>query len=282
MKTLDCSAVEDLLDLYAAGECDPRSRNDVHAHLAGCEPCRHKLDETRQIVGLIGLHYRTPAALARLKQRIEEEAHPRPAVIRLRPRINTFAAVAALVLVTFGLGLWLPVLSLPAGRPEPRIELALVSSLKANGGDPRVAMMMKKAVPAMERGKRQEPPLPPRLSRGLVLRNPQAYPLTVDLGAADIVLDLKGPGVRREKGKAPTKVESDVRTIPPGGETPLPVERLVSRLAGRTEYLYPTKPGDYTLWAHVYVPAWREGHPEEESRLLLKAGPIRLPLTPEE
>jgi hypothetical protein len=271
MKTLDCSGVEPLLDLYAAGECDSGDKREIRAHLTRCPACQEKLEEVRALLGLLELHYRAEGALDRLKKRIEAEARPRH-VIRFRPKVRLFAAAAALLLLTLGLGRWLPRTSAPTGSPfRLGAELALVDPAALVKRDQHEAM--KGVLPSRGGGKR------PALA--LVLRNPEPYPLVVDLGRADVVLDLSGPGVRREAASAPTPAKSDPRTIPPGGKRSLPLERLTSRSGGRVEYLHPTRSGEYTLSARARVPAWPEGRPKEVRNLLLKAGPVKLPLQAE-
>src|SRR5262249_50585498 len=97
-----CNDVADLIDLYAAHECAPAQQKPVRAHLEGCADCRQALDESRRLQGLLDVHFRQEAALSRLGARLKAEARParRPAP-RLLP-FHRFAAVAALLLVTFG------------------------------------------------------------------------------------------------------------------------------------------------------------------------------------
>jgi hypothetical protein len=119
MKTLGCPEVEALIDLYAAHECDSTDSKAVRAHLTACAACQHKLDESRRLLTLLDIHHRADDALARLHQRIEAEARPqsRPVILRFRSGVQRFAAVAALLLVTFGLWLGLgPIASPPAGQ----------------------------------------------------------------------------------------------------------------------------------------------------------------------
>jgi hypothetical protein len=300
---MNCTAVEDLLALYAAGECDHGVKKDIRAHLLECTPCQQKLDEVRQVVGLLDLHHRAEAGLARLKQSLQREVQRRPAVIHRWPHVQRLAAVAALLLVVLGLGLWLPVLS-PSTAPAPRLELALalrqaaptrkgnhqqmkVAPVEAGSLKPspeRVIDLEGRTVAALRLALQQKKdgilPAPPRISLELVLRNPGPRPLVVQLDQADVTLDLRGPEVRREKVFSIPRLKKDVRTIPPGGQRALVVDRLVSRSRGEEVYLYPTEPGDYTLTAQVRVPVWPEGRPHDARTLTLKAGPMTLRLGP--
>jgi hypothetical protein len=296
---LTCSAVEDLLDLYAVDECDSSVKKDIRAHLVECTSCRHRLEEARQLVGLLDLHHRAEAGLARLKRSLQKEAPRRSAVILPWPHAQRLAAVAALLLVVLGLGLILPGLSPSPARP-PRLVLALASSLEQ--ANPAHAALTRKAVPAakafgplspkgvidlegrtaaelgfaLEHKKEGELPLPPRVSLELTLSNPGPEAVVVQFDRADVQLDLRGPEVRREKANEARRAKPDQRMIPPEGNTSVVLNRLVSRSRGEVVYLYPTLPGDYTLTAHIRVPVWREGEPQNVWTLRLKAGPMTL------
>src|SRR5262249_19727501 len=129
-----CDHFADLIDLYAARECAPAQEKAVRAHLDGCPGCRLAVDESRRLMGLLDVTLRQEAALSRLGARLKAQA--RPARRAPAPRILTihrFAAVAALLLVTFGLG----VLLVPGpDRPRPiSLQLALAQSANAKPFD---------------------------------------------------------------------------------------------------------------------------------------------------
>jgi hypothetical protein len=109
MTTPTCQDIAPLLELYAAGECEPAESARVALHLESCPLCSRSVAELRDLVGLLDLEYRTPAWLAHLDTRLdeveEERARPRrrrrPAVLRLH---RAALSLAALLLVTLGLG----------------------------------------------------------------------------------------------------------------------------------------------------------------------------------
>src|SRR5262249_50597012 len=73
-----------------------------------------------QVAGLLDLHYRQDAALARLHAKIRREAAGAPRVLRFPMAARRLVAAAALLLVTFGLGLGLAPVPGPGERPgEP-------------------------------------------------------------------------------------------------------------------------------------------------------------------
>ena len=66
----------------AAGSDEP-TRTGIERHLARCADCAAALDEAQEMLGLLTLRLREPAALARLQRRLSTEAKPRqrPAVL---------------------------------------------------------------------------------------------------------------------------------------------------------------------------------------------------------
>ena len=88
MKRLTCEQVQPLLDLYAAGACDPADRRAIRHHLGDCPRCQDTLAESRALVGLLDLHYRQEQGLVRLRETLQRE----PAARRPRPRRSGPAA----------------------------------------------------------------------------------------------------------------------------------------------------------------------------------------------
>ena len=276
MKVLTCAAVEDLLDLFAANECDSHDGKAVRAHVAGCPTCQGKLAEARQLMGLLDLHHRAEPALARLKQRLEAEVPTRPVLLQWRPVVRRLTAVAALLLVLFGLGVMLPTLS--DRSTPPRLELALLPQSEwMNPDDPGAAIMGNLRKRGFEAAIDSDPPLPPRVNLVLVLRNPELAPLVVSYDDFDVRLTLHGPGVRREKGHGRGSVPGSM-TIPARGERSLVLERLESRDRGETSYLYPLQSGEYTVSVELRVWAWPAGLPDERRRLIVTSRPMKLRL----
>src|SRR2546430_9866638 len=109
MNAMACQQVEEQLDLLAAGECDRSTRRAVEQHLEGCAACSASYAESRRLQGMLDLHWNEAEQLDRLRRRLDEadrEARrPRRLVL---PFVNRAAALAALLLGTFGLALLLP------------------------------------------------------------------------------------------------------------------------------------------------------------------------------
>jgi hypothetical protein len=284
MKTLNCAEVEALVDLLAAGECDAAVGKAVRTHLAGCPACAARAARAREVVGLLDLHYRQDAALARLRAKVQREAAA-PRLLRFPGVVQRWAGIAALVLVTFGLGLSLA----PAPRPGegPGELLAVRGELEPPPAPPAVrghalsrakegaafAARMKK----VEKPKRgSDLPLPPRVGVRVLVRNPGRRALHVEvLGWS---LAMQGPGVVRAPapGPAPGTISRERVTIPPGKSEAIRLGRLAERIGGRWYYLYPTAPGDYALKVALLVLAWEEGRQDRARQTILRAGPLAL------
>src|SRR5262245_57916150 len=107
MTPLECPQIDDLLDLYVAGECDDASREAVASHVARCSRCEAELMHAREVAGLLDLHFREEQGLARLERRLRQHVRLHVPAWR-RPEVTRpLLALAAVLLVTFGLGLWL-------------------------------------------------------------------------------------------------------------------------------------------------------------------------------
>jgi hypothetical protein len=305
MKTLTCAEVEELLDLFAADECDPLTGQAIRAHDASCPRCTARLAQAREFAGLLDLQYRHDDALARLQARIQREVDSRPRLLRFPAPLRRFASLAALVLVTFGLGLWLAPAPGPSeGQGEPVVvsaELAVVPQARAFP-EHRVKAMRAGPEQAKEFGPKRDQtarvdlegkspaqwqrqveagqlPPPPRIPVQLTIRNPGSKTLHVDGQTRRFVclLDLRGPAVlRRSQERGPFTPLGHL-TLPPGGAVPWRLERLWGvDQHNRREYLYPTAPGDYSLRVTLRVSTWEEGQPQRWRPVILKAGPIAL------
>jgi hypothetical protein len=126
MTPLNCEAVAERLDLFAAGELDEPARAAVAGHLSGCAACAGAHAEARRAVDLLDLHFQVPDQLQRLRSRLRAEARPRHRAPRLLPFAHRAAALAALLLVTLGLGLWLGPRAVDVPAFGGGVELALV------------------------------------------------------------------------------------------------------------------------------------------------------------
>jgi hypothetical protein len=283
--------VEAEIDLYAAGECDPHTASAVADHLASCPACADSWAQARRLVGLLDLHARLPEQLARLQARLIEEARP-PRRARLLPFVRPLRALAALLLVTLGLGLLLTRFRVPAGAdlalalaPAAPALVAVRASPKATGSKESPLLfhldLGGKAEAGFHKKLKADQPPPPTLGLTLRLKNAGTVPLRLTVGGPsfDCVLQLRGPGVVRVPVAQPAVwpfAAARTVTLAPGQEFDLPVERLVSRIGERVSYLYWTEPGDYTLRALVRAPAVRVGSGDGTTRPVTLASP---PLT---
>lgn len=282
MTPTDCERFDELLDLYAAGECDPGSASLVRAHLDDCPRCRESLRHSRELLGLLDLHFREEEALTRLGGELRRQARrDRPAPAHLK-FVRPLAALAAMLLVFLGMGLWLD--PGPGVRPPPALlEVSPVSFRPPPG----VAMSQARAhadraVPGKKEGpppitvevQRREDlaaawragrlPLPPHLRLELKLKNPGRRALHVRVGGPSFAcrLELSGGEVRRVPARGEkvfTPVEPTTLTIPPGGEGGLRWDGLVEVEDGRVYYLYPLAAGDHALSVRLRVEAWHDG-----------------------
>jgi hypothetical protein len=280
----NCAAVEGLLDLYAAGACDAREREAVAAHAAHCRDCAAALAESRRLMGLLDQRADEPARMRRLRRTIEAEA------AKHRPRLvfvfsRRVASLAALLLVMV-VGL-LGVTGLP--RPEAPVVVELTAHVSralpeamldafppapapAPGTREPLVAASKRAKPILvypltppdedaEQYRRRlraapagTPPPAPEVDLVLEVRNSLDDPLTLDPGAAEVVIDLNGPGVVRLPVSAPRArpiLEASPPTLAPGATGRLVLRRLTAGRTGAVQNVYWTEPGDYTLRVRV-------------------------------
>jgi hypothetical protein len=289
MNALSCQEAGLLLDLYAAGECDRADTRAVRAHLGTCPACRAALEQSRQLLGLLDVHFHQEAGLERLARalRTKRKAGRPPAVL---PFWGRFGAVAALVLITFGLALGLTPLFGPQPWRAPRLQAVLVAPGvaehvpavrgKALAKDGEAISMRGTKKASIEKTLKETGhlPLPPRLGAQLVLRNPEAVPLEVRLGGPGfaLVLELSGGAVERRDCPDPAFVPFPARTltIAPGGSQRLVIERLASQVGVRVQYLYPSAAREYTLRVRLRASAGRPGRPASRRFLTVEAGPL--------
>jgi hypothetical protein len=297
MKNPTCDDVVDLIDLYAADECDPAQQNAVRAHVDSCGDCQRALEESRRLMGLLDVHFRQEEALSRLAARLEAEARPARRLERRLRIVHRFAAVAAMLLVTFGLG----VVLFPAGTsPRPlslqlsmttlaaKPELAPPAMLESRDKSKAARVEKDKAVGVdqeIARGKTGKKfaddwPLPPPVEMGVRVTNPGRTSIELDVGGPEFRWELElrgGPVERHEVGEQPAYVPFRRRqvTIAAGGAETLRIERLASQQGARVEYLYP-KAGVYEVRVRMEVTARRDGL-RQTLRLRVGPRPLRLP-----
>ena len=292
MNAMTCQEVEEHLDLLAAHECERPTRRAVEQHLETCPSCAASYAESQRLQGLLELHRNEADRLQRLHRRLDEAdrqiQRPRRVV---RPWMKQVASLAALVLVTWGLTLLLS----SWNEPPAGNGLALVGTIARENGMAREGMKIGPAnvrvevpgqvaerdfhltLPQDQRGAAYEAqlrrwqsegklPRPPAFGLELKLTNHSQRPLDVQLGDdTELRLDVQGPGVLRlpaPPGPKPNFIQPQPwRTLAPGQERSLLLDRLFEGSRHRLDYLYLTEPGDYTLTIHLRAlvnrePAW--------------------------
>jgi ferric-dicitrate binding protein FerR (iron transport regulator) len=123
MNPLNCTTVQEQIELYTAGECDAPQAEAVAAHLAECADCAKSYEETRALIGSLNLRFGEEASLQRLLGQLRQEEKKR----RVQPVILMFlrrtAAVAAMLLVV-GMLTLLGSLRPPQPDNEPQVAIA--------------------------------------------------------------------------------------------------------------------------------------------------------------
>jgi anti-sigma factor RsiW len=266
MNPLSCADVAEQIELYALHECDPTTGAAVAQHLAGCLACARAYREAGHMLMLLDLTERGPALLGRLETRIAAQARQVRPPHLVRPPVRRTLALAAMLLITLGLG-WLLV---PAVSPAVQAEKIVafltmpVQHLEiAPAAVPGVRAMRKGPLPidpgALERARVAGRPLPPPATDlALRLQNRGDRDLVLDLrrGRYDFFIDLHGPGVVRLPARPPADTPfatPGLVRVPPGGSHLLHVQRLSEIQAGNVNYVYWTKPGRYTLSVRLLV-----------------------------
>jgi anti-sigma factor RsiW len=270
MNAMSCHEVEEQLDLLAAGECDPPTRQAIEHHLEQCPACSTSYAESRRLLGLLDLNW-NEAGPARLRERIEEEDRRRWRRLILSPFVRRAAAVAALFLLAVGLIWWLPKRQPNVSEPELQLTLLVRDDEQARKAGPPIVV---RSLPELAIGKtaaafRQDLlqaqrdgklPLPPAIPLALALQNTGDRNVEVQLGdaASELSLDVQGEGVVRipvEAGTEPEFLQPRTLQLAPGERFEFHMDRLIAGSHGNLEYIYMTAPGDYTLSARLRVTA---------------------------
>ncbi len=238
MNAMTCEEVQEQLDLLAAGECDPPTKDALEQHLGACSACSASYAQSQRLFGLLDLHW-NDQGVERLRQRIEQQARPshqKPGSQaqlrnqsriqfgnqrRVRPFIHRSVAVAALFLIAVGLMLWAPIWDTDRKGSEPALAL-LVHTRKdfpapeadkhqelAKGHAAQKVMVIPLAARGgaafrreLDQAKRDgKLPPPPAISLELVLVNTGKRPVEMRVGdeASTLSLDIPEDGVIRIK-----------------------------------------------------------------------------------
>jgi hypothetical protein len=294
MNALTCLEAEAHLDLLAAGECDPLTRQSVERHLERCPACKASYRESKHLIGLLDLHL-NDTGLSRLRARIEREDRSlRAQRLRGRQGLLPFArraiAIAAMAMLAVGLA-WLPqgwqrgsiadlqltALTFPGDALEKQgVAVAVRAGPEAAPAFTKlIANTLTVSLPPAQLGEtfRRElraarlhdrPPAPTPVPLALAIRNTGKHAFEVRLGdsTTELSLDVKGEGVVRMPyvGDAkPAFLQSQSHWLAPGESQVIRIDRLVAGSAGRLEYIYLTEPGDNTFVARLRL--WADGRP---------------------
>jgi hypothetical protein len=278
--TLTCPTVEGNVELFVANECDPSLVAEITKHLAHCPSCTASVDETRRLFGLLDGSFRWEEGAKRVRDLLREEP---PKTLPFR-RVPVFtrqrAALAALLLLTFGLGLLTRPMGSTSSSDSTHIPaLALLSggaqgvSEFTPGSNNREAVRAIPATLLVPAEKNLPPsadlrqpknikkvPLPPRVNLRLQFHNPgpNTWSINPKDKAFQFLLDVRGPGVItvpiNNPAFRPLAHDFAIR-IAPGKSLELPIDRLASQINGVIWYTYWTKPGDYSLAVRVQAQA---------------------------
>jgi hypothetical protein len=161
MNAMTCEEVQEQLDLLAAGECDPPTKDALEQHLGACPACSASYAQSQRLLGLLDLHW-NDQAVERLRQRIEQQARPAHQKSgsqaqlgnqsrnqlgnqsriqfgnqrRVRPFIRQAVAVAALFLIAVGLMLWAPIWDTDRKGSEPALALLVHARKEIQAPEP--------------------------------------------------------------------------------------------------------------------------------------------------
>jgi Putative zinc-finger len=267
MNGLTCDQVDLLLELYNTGACGHEESRAVEDHLASCPSCSASLARVRQVVGLLDLHFQMPDRLARLQERLRREpvVHRHPG----RVAVRRFMALAALLLVTLGLGsLLMP------GRQVDSSGLYLLASLdmpdmKREMAKPAVLMGNHAAFVA-----RKLTDLDVKLS----LSNTSERPIRLDLDHGVLQFTLTDPDGHIVRGalkpKLPAGRQENV-VLEPGGRFELAINGFAE--PGSQGVL--SRPGEYTLSIR-YIAQWSEPGNGPVQKRTLEAPPLKFSVWP--
>jgi hypothetical protein len=172
MNAMTCNDVEEQIELFAAGECDPPIASAIRRHMTGCARCTKAEIEARQFLDMMDLRLQEPDRLQRLLDRIAEdqraaqwnkfptcpdklETYPTDGPAIWPDKLETYPtvrpvmpsrrvsrssrqrwfAIAASILLPIGVGVWL---TPPADSPSPeqartQLSVALLPDRSSRG-----------------------------------------------------------------------------------------------------------------------------------------------------
>jgi len=274
---MTCQEIEELLDLLAAGECDPATREAMESHLRQCDTCAAKFAESQRVQGLLDVQL-NQGGLERLQQRISEHAQPRRQARLVGPFLRRAGLVAALVLIAIGLIWWIP--RDPGGKAPPefallvrgeKIDVEVEMKTPANlAKDAAAVVVIQKPARAvdlkselMQAERDGKLPLATAAPLELTLVNNSDQSVEIKLGDANAKLsyEISGQGVLRfaaPKAELPAPLRAQTLQMEPGKSLVFHIDRLVAGSPGKLENLYLTQPGEFMLTPNLRLTA--DGH----------------------
>jgi hypothetical protein len=280
MSAMICADVQEQLDFLAAGVCDPATRAALEQHLHACPECAGRFAESQRLLGMLDLHW-NQAAMACLRQRIEQQARPRRRLIT--PFLHGYVAAAAMLLIAVGLLSWATLSTSTAPQlallvnTERRQTIVLDAHANARAvapGAEALAMPAPAARNDNSKPQRGALPPPPVIDLDLTLVNTGQRPITVRIGEVVPVLslDVLGEGLERiaaSPARTPSFLQSRTLRLDAGQSHVIHINRLIAGSPAALEYVYLTKPGVYAVSARLRVLA--DGMP-----VTVTGGPVRI------
>jgi hypothetical protein len=271
MNAKSCNEVREQLDLLAADAYEPAERAALENHLRDCPACAVQFAECQRLVGMIDLHW-PEVGIERLRQRIDQQAKPRP---RFRPFVRGVLAAAAMILIALSMVWWLP--SGTTEKPQPSLALVVHGRSPAPGPEKLPAVQKDNGakavavIPLLTRGKDLKDelikarndgklPLPPAIALELEIVNTGKHALEVGIGHAAPTLELNLPvdsviRIPVADAEAPEYLRPRQIRLEAGKKYVLHVDRLIAGSRGKLEYIYVTKPGEHLLTAKLHLTA---------------------------
>lgn len=292
MNPMTCNEVDEQIEMFAAGECDPPAASAIRRHLSGCARCIKAEMEARQFLDMMNLRLQEPDRLQRLLERIENlDAAPQadtletcpteptsmPRRRRTRSSRQIWFAIAASILLPIGIGVWLTPPAESPGQAQTQLTVALLPAPTVRGPERLVPAPAIDAVKqsltfefvpdgkssqqyrthVVDAAGHNKHVAPPEVHQLLQIHNPTEHPIRLrfDDERTALRLSLTGPGVLRVN--APPDVDPfaglGLVELQSHATYALPITRLLDGTRRAPDYLYWTEPGEYHLRASLRV-----------------------------
>jgi len=285
MNPMTCNDIDEQIELFAIGECDPPTEAAMRRHMAGCARCARAETEARRFLSLVDFRMQETDRLERLLDRIEAEAKPAPATLPMTRAKRTASnkrwfALAASILLPLGIGIWLTPSDETSDKGGSRSDLSVallpdrargleklapaptndkhVETIVTFAFEPAAASIKAYRSDLQQAAFKGQLPAPPEVNLVLEIHNSTDHPIRLrfDDPNAELRLTLSGNGALRvngARGADPFAGLSVVR-LAAGATFYLPIERLIGGSRQQPVFLYWTAPGQYRLRAVLRIP----------------------------